>query len=63
MNQQQSSRSRTAAPGEVIYSEGFVGESVIYVIAEGKVEISTRCDEKKVVLATLGKGEIFGESA
>jgi CRP-like cAMP-binding protein len=63
LNQQQSSRSRTAAPGEVIYSEGFVGESVIYVIAEGKVEISTRCDEKKVVLATLGKGEIFGESA
>jgi CRP-like cAMP-binding protein len=51
------------APGEVIYSEGFVGESVIYVIADGKVEISTRCDEKKVVLATLGKGEIFGESA
>lgn len=63
MNQQQSSRSRTAAPGEVIYSEGYVGTSALYVIADGKVEISTQCDEKRVVLATLGKGEIFGESA
>lgn len=63
MNQQQSSRSRTAAPGEIIYSEGYVGTSAIYVIADGKVEISTQCDEKRVVLATLGKGEIFGESA
>jgi CRP-like cAMP-binding protein len=63
LNQQQSSRSRTAAPGEVIYSEGYVGTSAIYVIADGKVEISTQCDEKRVVLATLGKGEIFGESA
>jgi CRP-like cAMP-binding protein len=63
VNQQQSSRSRTAAPGEIIYSEGYVGTSALYVIADGKVEISTQCDEKRVVLATLGKGEIFGESA
>lgn len=63
MNQQKSSWSRTAAPGEVIYSEGFAGEAVMYVIADGKVEISTQCDEKKVVLAILGKGEIFGEAA
>jgi CRP-like cAMP-binding protein len=55
--------SRTASPGEVIYSEGFAGERVIYVIADGKVEISTRCDEKKVVVATLGRGEFFGETA
>ena len=63
MKQQNSSWSRTAAPGEVIYSEGYAGKPVIYVIADGKVEISTRCDEKKVVLATLGKGEFFGEAA
>lgn len=63
MNQQRTSWSRTAAPGEVIYSEGFAGEPVIYVIADGKVELSTQCDEKKVVLATLGKGEFFGEAA
>jgi CRP-like cAMP-binding protein len=55
--------SRTAAPGEVIYSEGFAGERVLFIIAEGKVEISTRCDEKRVVTAALGRGEFFGESA
>lgn len=62
MSQQKSSWTRTAAPGEVIYSEGFAGEPVLYVITEGKVELSTRCDDKKVVLATLGKGEFFGEA-
>ncbi|WP_321815024.1 MULTISPECIES: cyclic nucleotide-binding domain-containing protein [unclassified Paraburkholderia] len=55
--------SRTAAPGEVIYSEGFAGERLLFVIADGKVEISTRCEEKRVVTATLGRGEFFGESA
>jgi len=63
LNQQRSSWSRTAAPGEVIYSEGYAGDAAIFVIADGKVEISTYCDEKKVVLATLGKGEFFGEAA
>ncbi|MFL9966069.1 cyclic nucleotide-binding domain-containing protein [Paraburkholderia sediminicola] len=55
--------SRNAAPGEVIYPEGFAGERLLFVIADGKVEISTRCDEKRVVTATLGRGEFFGESA
>ncbi|MPW23281.1 cyclic nucleotide-binding domain-containing protein [Paraburkholderia sp. CNPSo 3157] len=63
MQQQKSTWSRTAAPGEVIYSEGFGGESVMYVIADGKVEISTQCEDKKVIVATLGKGEFFGETA
>lgn len=63
MNHQRSPWSRTAAPGEVIYAEGFAGDAVIYVIADGKVEISTHCDEKKIILATLGKGEFFGEAA
>jgi len=62
LNQQRTSWTRTAAPGEVIYSEGFAGEAVLYVITEGKVELSTRCDDKKVVLATIGKGEFFGEA-
>jgi CRP-like cAMP-binding protein len=62
LNQQKTSWTRTAAPGEVIYSEGFAGEAVLYVITEGKVELSTRCDDKKVVLATVGKGEFFGEA-
>lgn len=54
--------SRTASPGEIIYSEGYSGERVLYVIADGKVEISTRCEEKKVAVATLGRGEFFGET-
>ncbi|RQR44097.1 MULTISPECIES: Crp/Fnr family transcriptional regulator [unclassified Burkholderia] len=62
MNRQQS-WTRTAAPGEIIYSEGFAGEPVIFLIADGKVELSTRCDDKRVVVATLGRGEFFGESA
>ncbi|OUL82156.1 Crp/Fnr family transcriptional regulator, partial [Paraburkholderia hospita] len=63
MQEQKSTWSRTAAPGEVIYSEGFGGESVMYVIADGKVEILTQCEDKKVIVATLGKGEFFGETA
>ncbi|CAN7643003.1 cyclic nucleotide-binding domain-containing protein [Trinickia sp. LjRoot230] len=63
MKQKQSTWTRSATPGEVIYSEGFAGDPVIYVISEGKVEISTYCDEKKVVLGTLGKGDFFGEAA
>ena len=37
--------SRTAAPGEVIYSEGYAGDRLLFVIADGKIEISTRCEE------------------
>ncbi|WP_233828987.1 Crp/Fnr family transcriptional regulator [Paraburkholderia sp. ZP32-5] len=55
--------SRTAAPGEIIYSEGYCGEPVVFLITEGKVELSTRCDDRKVVVATLGRGEFFGEAA
>lgn len=62
LNRQQS-WTRTAAPGEIIYSEGFAGEPVIFLITDGKVELSTRCDDKRVVVATLGRGEFFGESA
>jgi len=54
---------RAVAAGEVVYSEGYAGNACIYVIAEGKVEISTKCDERRVVLAILGKDECFGECA
>ena len=37
--------------------------AVIFLITDGKVELSTRCDDKRVVVATLGRGEFFGESA
>ncbi|KPJ34381.1 cAMP-binding protein [Burkholderia multivorans] len=62
MNRQQS-WTRTAPPGEIIYAEGYAGEPVIFLIADGKVELSTRCDDQRVVLATLGRGEFFGEAA
>jgi CRP-like cAMP-binding protein len=62
LQQQRTSWTKTVAPGEVIYAEGFSAEPVLYVIADGKVEISTQCDDKKVVVATLGKGEFFGEA-
>lgn len=62
MNRQQS-WTRTASPGEVIYSEGFGGEQVVYLIADGRIELSTRCEEKKVIVATLSRGDFFGESA
>ena len=44
--------------GEKIFKKGTVGEEM-YVILEGKVKI---VDEDQV-LATLGKGEMFGEMA
>lgn len=46
--------------GETIINEGELGESA-YLIEEGEVEVSRAKNGQKVVLATLGKGEIFGE--
>jgi len=63
LHQEKAPLFRAVAPGEVVYSEGFAGNASIYVIAEGKIEISTRSDERRVVLAILGKDECFGESA
>jgi len=63
LHQENAQLFRAVAPGEVVYSEGYAGNACIYVIAEGKVEISTKCDERRVVLAILGKDECFGECA
>ncbi|WP_158936885.1 cyclic nucleotide-binding domain-containing protein [Burkholderia sp. S171] len=63
MHQEKAPQFRAVAAGEVVYSEGFAGNACIYVIAEGKIEISTKSDEKRVVLAILGKDECFGECA
>ena len=46
--------------GETIIREGDVGESA-YLIEDGGVEVSRSEGDRKVVLASLGKGEIFGE--
>jgi CRP-like cAMP-binding protein len=63
MAQQQALPTRTASPGEVIFSEGNMGNPLMYVIKEGSVEISITRGERKVVLSTLGRGQFFGEMA
>ena len=46
--------------GELILKEGDYGIS-IYKIVKGNVRIFRKLGEHKVTLATLGKGEVFGE--
>lgn len=48
--------------GKRIFGEGDLGDEA-YRIVEGRVEISIQEDGQKLVLATLGEGEIFGEMA
>ena len=45
--------------GETIIREGDVGESA-YMIEDGAVEVSRQVGDRRVVLARLGAGEIFG---
>lgn len=53
----------TAGPGEFILKEAQAGE-FMYVMLDGKVEIFTLdSDGKIVILATLKKGDYFGEQA
>jgi len=53
----------TVGPGEFILKETQVGQAM-YVILEGEVEIFTLDHEGKIVpLATLTKGDYFGEQA
>ena len=63
MAQQQALPVRTASPGEIIFSEGAMGNPLMYVIKEGSVEISITRGERKVVLSTLERGQFFGEMA
>lgn len=48
--------------GDLIIKEGDYGVS-IYKILSGKVGIYIQSDETEIMLATLGKSEIFGEMA
>lgn len=52
----------TCPPGTKIFKEGDVGDRA-YVIQEGQVEIIKATGDGEVVLATIGKGSIFGEMA
>ncbi len=46
--------------GEEIFRSGDSARNA-YIIESGKVEVSTETDGKKIVIAELGKGELFGE--
>ena len=63
MRQENTPLIRTVSAGEAVYTEGYAGNPCIYVIMEGRVEISTRYDDKRVVLTILGKDDCFGETA
>lgn len=63
MGPQQSLPIRTVSPGETIFSEGSMGNPVMYVIKEGRVEVSIARGDQKVTLSTLGKGMFLGEMA
>ncbi len=46
--------------GEVIFRAGDLARNA-YIIERGTVEVSTESGGKKIVIAELGKGELFGE--
>ena len=52
----------TFKPGEMIFKEGEEG-NLAYIIQEGEVEITKAIDGQTQVLATIGKGGMFGEMA
>jgi CRP/FNR family cyclic AMP-dependent transcriptional regulator len=52
----------TFQDGQVIFAEGANGDW-IYVVEEGKVEISKKMDGCKIVIEVLKTGDIFGEMA
>ncbi len=53
---------RSFSPGQVIFEEGDPGDCA-FLVESGAVQIVKRGRTGPVVLATLGKGEIFGEMA
>ena len=49
-------------PGQNVITEGETGESV-FVLVRGVAEVSSTIQGKRVVLASLGEGDFFGEMA
>jgi len=62
MSQKSKRPEQKVAPGVVIFDEGQPGD-FMYLIREGKVEISQRRGEGREVLVVLAKGSFFGELA
>lgn len=52
--------SKRFSAGEEIFRSGDTARNA-YIIEKGKVEVSVESDDKKIVIAELGKGELFGE--
>jgi len=53
---------RLYSDGEVIFKEGDKGDTM-YVIQSGKVKITKKTAAEEIVIAEIGKSEIFGEMA
>lgn len=53
---------KTYLPSQIVFREGLPGSST-YVVRSGKVEISMQREGRKIVLAVLGEGALFGEMA
>lgn len=48
--------------GEIVFVEGSMGES-LYIIEEGRIEISQNKEGERRTLANFGPGDCFGEMA
>jgi len=48
--------------GHLLFAEGEPGHTM-YIIQDGSVKITKIVDNKEIILAVLGKGDIFGEMA
>jgi NADH dehydrogenase len=55
-------RNQHFEPGDVIFQQGDLGDSV-YVIEEGECEVLQEQNDEQELLATLNRGECFGEMA
>lgn len=53
---------KTFRPGATIFFEGQPADCA-YIVERGQVEICATRDQTHITLATLGRGEIFGEMA
>lgn len=47
-------------PGEIVIEEGTMGTSA-FIILSGTAEVIKKSGEKEITMATLGKGQVFGE--
>ncbi len=48
--------------GDIVFEDGAKGQEM-YIILEGEVQVHKRVSGRDVLIAALGKGEIFGEMA